>query len=51
MHTAIRQYQVDPGSVDEITRGVNEGLLPLIKMCRGSRLTTRWTPGAAGSPR
>ena len=31
MHAAIRQYQVDPGSVDEITRGVNEGLLPTIK--------------------
>ena len=31
MHVAIRQYQVDPGSVDEITRGVNEGLLPIIK--------------------
>ena len=35
MHTAIRQYQVDPGSVDEITRGVNEGLLPLIKGVSG----------------
>jgi hypothetical protein len=35
MHTAIRQYQVDPGSVDEITRGVNEGLLPLIKDVSG----------------
>ena len=31
MHAAIRQYQVDPGSVDEIRRGVNEGLLPIIK--------------------
>src|SRR4028118_2220691 len=31
MHVAMRQYQVDPGSVDEITRGVNEGLLPIIK--------------------
>ena len=31
MHAAMRQYQVDPGSVDEITRGVNEGLLPIIK--------------------
>ena len=35
MHTAIRQYQVDPGSVEEITRGVNEGLLPLIKDVSG----------------
>jgi hypothetical protein len=35
MHTAIRQYQVDPGSVDEITRGVNEDLLPLIKDVSG----------------
>ena len=31
MHVAMRQYQVDPGSVDEITRGINEGLLPIIK--------------------
>ena len=31
MHTAIRQYQVDPGSVDEVRRGINEGLLPTIK--------------------
>ena len=35
MHTAIRQYQVDPGSVEEITRGVNEDLLPLIKDVSG----------------
>ena len=31
MHAAIRQYQVDPGSVDEIRRGLNEGLVPRIK--------------------
>jgi hypothetical protein len=31
MHAAIRQYQVDPGSVDEFRRGVNEGFLPTIK--------------------
>jgi hypothetical protein len=31
MHAAIRIYQVDPGSVDELRRGVNEGLLPIIK--------------------
>ncbi len=37
MHTAIRQYQVDPGSVDEITRGINEDLLPLIKDVPGFR--------------
>ncbi len=37
MHTVIRQYQVDPGSVDEITRGVNEDLLPLIKGVSGFR--------------
>ena len=35
MHAAIRQYQVDPGSVDEITRGLNEGLLPRIKEVYG----------------
>jgi hypothetical protein len=37
MHTAIRQYQVDPGSVDEIVRGVNEGLLPIISDVSGFR--------------
>ncbi len=35
MHVAMRQYQVAPGSVDEITRGVNEGLLPIIKDVSG----------------
>src|SRR4028119_655817 len=37
MHTAIRRYQVDPGSVGEITRGVNEDLLPLLKDVPGFR--------------
>ena len=31
MHAAIRMYQVDPGSVDEVRRGINEGFLPTIK--------------------
>ena len=35
MHAAIRQYQVDPGSVDEIIRRVNEGLVPRIKEVSG----------------
>ena len=35
MHTAIRIYQVDPGSVDEFRRGVNEGFLPTIKDASG----------------
>ena len=35
MHAAIRRYQVDPGSVDEITRGINEGFLPIIKEVSG----------------
>ncbi len=37
MHAAIRQYRVDPGSVDEIVRGVNEGLLPIIEDASGFR--------------
>src|SRR4028119_1101362 len=37
MHAAIRIYQVDPGSVDEVRRGVNEGLLPIIKEVYGFR--------------
>ncbi len=35
MHTAIRIYQVDPGSVDEFRRGINEGFLPTIKDASG----------------
>lgn len=35
MHAAIRQYQVDPGSVDEVRRGINEGFLPIIKDASG----------------
>jgi hypothetical protein len=35
MHAAIRQYQVDPGSVDEVRRRVNEGFLPIIKDASG----------------
>ena len=35
MHAAIRRYQVDPGSVDEVTRGINEGFLPIIKDASG----------------
>jgi hypothetical protein len=37
MHAAIRQYRVDPGSVDEILRGVNEGLVPIISDVSGFR--------------
>ena len=35
MYAAIRQYQVDPGSVDEVRRGVNEVFLPIIKDASG----------------
>ena len=35
MHAAIRRYQVDPGSVDEVKRGINEGFLPIIKDASG----------------
>src|ERR687898_2451939 len=35
MHAAIRRYQVEPGSVDEVTRGINEGFLPIIKDASG----------------
>ena len=31
MHVAIRRYQLDPGSVDELVRRVNEGFIPTIK--------------------
>ncbi len=35
MYTAIRRYQVDPGSVDEITRRVQNGFVPLIRQVPG----------------
>src|SRR5918995_4465381 len=35
MHAVIRRYQEDPGSVDEVTRGINEGFLPIIKDASG----------------
>ncbi len=35
MHAAIRIHQVDPGSVDEVRRGINEGFLPTIKDASG----------------
>jgi hypothetical protein len=35
MYAAIRRYQVDPGSVDEVTRKINEGYLPTIKEVSG----------------
>ena len=35
MHAAIRLYQVDPGSVNEVRRRVNEGFLPIIKDASG----------------
>jgi hypothetical protein len=35
MHAAVRIYQVDPGSIDEVRRGVNEGFLPIIKDASG----------------
>jgi hypothetical protein len=35
MHIAIRRYLVDPGSVEEITRGAEEGFIPSIKAASG----------------
>ena len=35
MHVAIRRYQTDPASVDEIMRHVNEGFIPIIKDAEG----------------
>jgi quinol monooxygenase YgiN len=35
MHVAIRRYQTDPASVDEIMRQVNEGFIPIIKDADG----------------
>ena len=35
MHVAIRRYQLDPGSVEEVMRHVNEGFIPIIKDADG----------------
>jgi quinol monooxygenase YgiN len=35
MHVAIRRYQVDAASVDEVMRQVNEGFIPIIKNADG----------------
>jgi quinol monooxygenase YgiN len=35
MHVVIRRYQLDPGSVDEVMRQVNEGFIPIIKDAQG----------------
>src|SRR3982750_3995763 len=35
MHVAIRRYQMDPASVDEVMRQVNEGFIPIIKDADG----------------
>ena len=37
MHAAVRIYQVDPGSVGEFKRLVNETFLPIIKEAPGFR--------------
>jgi hypothetical protein len=37
IHAAVRIYQVDPGSVDEFKRLVNETFLPIIKEAPGFR--------------
>jgi quinol monooxygenase YgiN len=35
MHVVIRRYQLDPGSVDEVMRQINEGFIPIIKDAQG----------------
>ena len=35
MYAVIRSYQVDPRSVDEITRRVQDGFVPLIRQVPG----------------
>ncbi len=35
MHVAIRRYQMDPASLDEVARQVNEGFIPIIKDADG----------------
>jgi quinol monooxygenase YgiN len=35
MYVAIRQYRISPTAVDEVTRQVQEGFLPLIRQTPG----------------
>ena len=35
MYAVIRRYQVEPGAVDEITRRVQDGFVPLIRQVQG----------------
>jgi heme-degrading monooxygenase HmoA len=35
MYVAIRYYQTDPDSIDEVVRRVKEGFVPLIRDTRG----------------
>src|ERR687886_1279768 len=35
MHVAIRRYQLDPGSLGEVMRHINEGFIPIIKEADG----------------
>ena len=35
MFAAIRQYQVDPGSVEEVARRVEEGFVPIMRETPG----------------
>jgi quinol monooxygenase YgiN len=35
MHVAIRRYKMDPVSVDEVMRQINEGFIPIIKDADG----------------
>jgi hypothetical protein len=50
MHLAIRRYEVDPASMDEIVRHINEGFIPSPRMHRASWLITPWIPGKACLP-
>ncbi|MCL4298638.1 MAG: hypothetical protein KJ077_23070 [Anaerolineae bacterium] len=35
MYASIRRYQMEPGSVDELMRRVNEGFVPIISQAPG----------------
>jgi len=35
MHVSIRRYQLDPASIDEVTRVINESFIPIISQGPG----------------
>lgn len=42
MYASIRRYKMNPGSVDELMRRVNEGFVPLVSLRISKKGKTLW---------